>query len=93
MPPNQDDEAMSQIGVYIPTNVKESLFLLAHHRTDPRDSTTVSQLAREYIQEGLCQEDDLPNDVLALMSEDMLSDFFDGEIPSGTELSEEVSKS
>lgn len=73
MPPIQDDETKSQIGVYVPNDVKEALFLLSHARTEPRNNVTVSGLARDYILEGLEKEDDLPGEVVDLLDEDMIA--------------------
>ena len=75
MPPVQDDGSMSQIGVYLPNNLKEALFLLAHHRSEPRDETTASGEARGYIAEGLVEDvrtsEDVPEEVLDLLDDDL----------------------
>lgn len=77
MPPVQDgDEGMSQIGVYLPTNIKEALFQLAHERSEPRDNVTASGLAREYITDALAEEaenGDVPGEVADLLDDDLVA--------------------
>jgi len=69
----EGDPSMSQIGVYLPNNLKEALFLLAHERSEPRESTSASSLARDYIRDGLSEEDDLPEEVLDLLDDDLVA--------------------
>jgi hypothetical protein len=61
------------MGVYLPTNLKEALYLLAHARTEPRNDVTMSGLARDYIKEGLEREGELPEEVADLLDDDLLA--------------------
>lgn len=69
---------MSQIGVYVPTNVKEALYRLAHERSKPRDETSMSGLARAYIENGLLEDvansDDVPPEVYDLLDDNLEAD-------------------
>lgn len=84
MTPDGTGDGMSQIGVYVPTNVKEALYLLAHARSEPRQETSMSALARDYIEQGLAQDiqqsDDVPEEVRDLLDDNLESDGGESEL-------------
>ena len=77
MTPEATRDGMSQIGVYVPTNTKEALYLLAHERSEPRDKTTMSGLARDYIMQGLARDvkdsQDVPGEIYDLLDDDLVA--------------------
>ena len=74
MASNQDDEGRSSIGFEVPTNHKEAIFQLAQHRSTRSDRTTMSDVLRRYVREGLEREDDLPGEIRDLLDDDLVAD-------------------
>jgi hypothetical protein len=71
---NQIADDTSRVSAEVPTNQKEALFLLAKSRSmEQRGIVSMAEILREYIEEGLKREEDLPGEVRDLLEDDLLT--------------------
>jgi hypothetical protein len=71
---NQATGDKSRVSANIPTNQKEALFLLAKQRSArQRENVSMAEILRDYIEQGLEHEDDLPEEARDLLDDDLIA--------------------
>lgn len=67
---DQDDGRKPRLSVTLPQNQKLALEYVADAESVPGNRTTISEVARRYIREGLARED-LPQEAADLLDDDL----------------------